>query len=215
MTRLVPIAHAARHQLGKPLGAAALLCGLLFSGFAHAAGGLDEPCRVGVNPACNSDYYCEGNRCRVRGGAGNWCRQFEPRCGPGLQCMTDNRCRDTCQSDADCADVSFCNGRELCRPGTPGAVNGCVAATSQPCQGLGVCEEDAALCSSGGYDEDGDGRDSIATGGDDCDDLNSNRFPGNVETCDALDVDEDCDPTTYGDRDSDQDGFVDDQCVNR
>ena len=35
-------------------------------------------------------------------------------------------------------------------------------------------------------------------GGDDCDDGNANRYPGNVEVCDAEGVDEDCDPSTLG-----------------
>ena len=40
-------------------------------------------------------------------------------------------------------------------------------------------------------DDDGDGRPSIACGGDDCDDTNANRRPGVAETCDG--VDDDCD----------------------
>jgi len=63
-------------------------------------------------------------------------------------------------------------------------------------------------------DADGDGRDSIECGGDDCDDNDRNRFPGNVEVCDAENKDEDCDPSTFGDRDVDGDGFVDRACCN-
>ena len=63
-------------------------------------------------------------------------------------------------------------------------------------------------------DSDGDGVDSIACGGADCDDSDPRRFPGNVEVCDAENLDEDCDSTTFGDRDADGDGYVDAACCN-
>jgi hypothetical protein len=63
-------------------------------------------------------------------------------------------------------------------------------------------------------DGDGDGRRSIACGGDDCDDADPNRFPGNAEVCDASDHDEDCDDTTFGFRDGDMDGVADASCCN-
>lgn len=68
--------------------------------------------------------------------------------------------------------------------------------------------------SNEGCDEDGDGVDSVACGGSDCDDLDEDRFPGNLEVCDAADLDEDCDGSTFGDSDVDQDGFHDDSCCN-
>lgn len=58
-------------------------------------------------------------------------------------------------------------------------------------------------------DADGDGHASVASGGDDCDDSDPNRFPGNTEVGDTRGHDEDCDPTTFagpGD-DADGDGF--------
>ncbi len=63
-------------------------------------------------------------------------------------------------------------------------------------------------------DRDGDGHDSIASGGDDCNDNDRNRYPGNVEVCDARNHDEDCDPMTFGRRDEDRDGEVDSRCCN-
>lgn len=63
-------------------------------------------------------------------------------------------------------------------------------------------------------DNDGDGHTAIHCGGDDCDDNDANRYPGNVEVCDAGTHDEDCDPTTFGRRDMDQDGLVDVKCCN-
>tara|TARA_R110002096_G_scaffold154923_1_gene319106 strand:+ start:3657 stop:5018 length:1362 start_codon:yes stop_codon:yes gene_type:complete len=54
-------------------------------------------------------------------------------------------------------------------------------------------------------DADGDGAWAVECGGDDCDDNNPDRYPGNTELGNL--VDEDCDPTTFG-YDGDGDGFV-------
>src|SRR5690606_23515441 len=51
--------------------------------------------------------------------------------------------------------------------------------------------------------------------GDDCDDSNPDRYPGNFEVCDDKDVDEDCDPKTFGLRDADGDGAIDSACCNK
>jgi len=64
-------------------------------------------------------------------------------------------------------------------------------------------------------DADGDGTVNPRCGGDDCDDNDPRRFPNAVEVCDADGLDEDCDPTTFGIRDTDADGFVDHRCWNR
>lgn len=71
---------------------------------------------------------------------------------------------------------------------------------------------DAGACAV--TDNDGDGHDAIACGGDDCDDDDARRFPGNIEVCDDADLDEDCDPSTYGDREADGDGYASDACCN-
>ena len=63
-------------------------------------------------------------------------------------------------------------------------------------------------------DVDGDGARSAACGGTDCDDANAARYPGATEVCDAADLDEDCDPETYGFRDGDGDGYPDARCCN-
>jgi hypothetical protein len=63
-------------------------------------------------------------------------------------------------------------------------------------------------------DADGDGVEGWVCGGNDCDDADPRRFPGNPEVCDAAGFDEDCDPNTFGDRDLDGDRFVDARCWN-
>ena len=65
----------------------------------------------------------------------------------------------------------------------------------------------------GGDDCDGDGHRSIARGGDDCDDNNAQRYPGNAEVADAG-RDQDCDARTFGFRDVDHDGYVDQNVYN-
>ncbi|HTQ46887.1 MAG TPA: hypothetical protein VMI75_29235 [Polyangiaceae bacterium] len=69
-------------------------------------------------------------------------------------------------------------------------------------------------CNADGGDADGDGHKRIACGGDDCDDTDASRYPGNVEVCDPSNHDEDCDPSTYGHRDDDGDGEVSWNCCN-
>ncbi len=63
-------------------------------------------------------------------------------------------------------------------------------------------------------DADGDGSRAAACGGSDCDDTDPDRYPGNREVCDASDVDEDCDPLTFGFRDGDGDTHPDARCCN-
>ena len=122
-----------------------------------------------------------------------------------------------CASDEACDDGLFCNGAERCAPGTEGAdARGCTQG-SDPCLAGQRCDESVDECRttcSVSADADGDGVDAVACGGADCDDTNPNRFPGNVEICDAANVDEDCDPTTFGARDRDGDGYVDAACCN-
>ncbi|MBO6939210.1 MAG: putative metal-binding motif-containing protein [Deltaproteobacteria bacterium] len=122
-----------------------------------------------------------------------------------------------CASDIDCHDGVFCNGRERCAPESPSAdARGCVAAALRPCPDGVACNEDLAICGSDCSvepDQDGDGHDSIVCGGDDCDDFDATRFPGNPEVCDAEGHDDDCDPRTLGD-DMDGDGFVAAECCN-
>jgi hypothetical protein len=124
----------------------------------------------------------------------------------------------TCSTAADCDDDVFCNGSERCAPGdTEADARGCAPASAPPCALTQTCDEPSATCITECVvetDADGDGRDAISCGGDDCDDSDARRAPGLPEICDDDERDEDCDPATFGDRDSDRDGFTDAACCN-
>ncbi len=124
-------------------------------------------------------------------------------CGDDTPPMSDFGCA----TDVDCSDGVWCNGEETCEMGLcqPGELR---------CDG--PCDEISDMCLDVCLtpDSDGDGFDSLGCGGDDCDDTDANRNPGNPEICDTEGVDEDCDPTTVGDRDIDGDGHIDAACCN-
>ena len=116
---------------------------------------------------------------------------------------------DRCQVDLDCDDGLFCNGVERCFPG--GSMQderGCVPG-DDPCGATDTCDETAGMCVDC-VDVDDDG--SCAS--EDCDDSDPDRSPLRTEICDAGNVDEDCDDTTFGTRDDDGDGEVDASCCN-
>jgi hypothetical protein len=124
----------------------------------------------------------------------------------------------TAGSDA-CDDGMFCNGVELCDP-TSSMANemGCVPGETR-CLATQTCDEATDSCvtdcgGEAGPDADGDGVDSIDCGGTDCDDSRDSVFPGAVEVCDPMDVDEDCDASTFGIRDADMDDEPDALCCN-
>jgi len=119
-----------------------------------------------------------------------------------------------CALDSNCDDGEFCNGVERCMPGAGDAdACGCRPAVN-PCAANQTCNEVFARCEMCLTDDDGDGHVSMACGGDDCDDADMNRFPGNSEVCDAPGHDEDCNVETYGSRDRDGDQFDDGACCN-
>jgi hypothetical protein len=122
-----------------------------------------------------------------------------------------------CDGNDDCDDGAFCNGPERCMPSDPEAdADGCVPGVA-PCAVGMTCDETAESCGStcdAPRDGDGDGSISPACGGNDCDDADPIRFPGNTEVCDVDAHDEDCDASTFGFRDADSDSFPDSACCN-
>jgi hypothetical protein len=132
-----------------------------------------------------------------------------------LACGTSSEVPDAAVDGPSCArtcdDGVYCNGLERCAPGEVGADgDGCLA-SDPPCEGR--CDEVERSCGACD-DADADGANDAACGGTDCDDTAALVFPGATEICDAAGTDEDCDPTTYGVRDADGDGFADGTCCN-
>lgn len=180
--------------------------------FAFLAGGpaiartvqSNTPCRTNADCSayqggvCNANKYCEQTVLDV---------QIKSKVKPaGPQCTRDD----------DCSDGVFCNGVERCMPGATGTdARGCAVARTPACMAGQQCDEASRRCRTecGARDADGDGVESMACGGTDCNDNDPNRFPGNREVCDAG-HDEDCDPTTFGNKDSDGDRYVDANCYN-
>ncbi len=181
-----------------------------------AAGGCAADCRL------DRDCLAVGGTCDVRG-----------RCtgAPHDGGVMDGGARDTgtCHAASDCDDGVFCNGAERCAPSDPGAnARGCAAATGPQCLASQTCNEMTDHCDSNcdtAADADGDGDRSTDCGGGDCDDANAGRSSRLHEQCDALNIDEDCDPCTVGspptsgtmggDSDSDGDGYFNTHCCNR
>lgn len=118
--------------------------------------------------------------------------------GPAFGCGTDN----------DCDDHIHCTGIERCQDGR------CVGSQG-PCAPNEFCDQARDLCTLNCIDADGDGHMSNECGGDDCDDSDPLRFPGNVEVCNANVHDEDCNPDTYGVSDYDGDGYPNANCYRR
>ncbi len=129
---------------------------------------------------------------------------------------------DPCTRDLDCNDGVFCNGLERCVPGDPAAdADDCVPASSPQCGPGEICFEDGGRCETPCDDADDDGFCSTETGGMDCDDTDPRIKPTATEVCsfsgpgdESATVDEDCDPSTFGFRDEDHDGFTDARCCN-
>ncbi|NVJ61488.1 MAG: hypothetical protein HWE27_13915 [Gammaproteobacteria bacterium] len=124
-----------------------------------------------------------------------------------------------CRTNTDCSDGVFCNGEEIChvtrvRNNKQKIIKeyGVCKPGLFPCERGWRCINREAICERPCEDRDGDGYKALSCGGDDCDDRDPNRFPGNPEICDANGIDEDCDATTVGDIDKDGDGFISAMC---
>jgi len=140
----------------------------------------------------------------------------------GSDASADTACLgvDCCERDEDCDNGLFCDGVERC------SASVCVSGDSVACDDSiacteDICDENNNSCAFLPSDEDDDGHTDASCLdlnneplGDDCDDLDAQRFPGNHEACDAEGVDEDCDPRTFGAKDDDGDRSIDGACFN-
>ena len=195
------------------LAFAALLLVFPVSALAHHSCERDSECDDGI--------FCNGNeRCRPfkDGHDDHGCIAGTPTTCKGEKiCREDlNKCAlPVCEKDEDCDDGRFCNGIETCALSGGNFETGCRRGTT-PCGAHEFCTEAKDLCffDCSVKDHDGDGVNATQCGGADCDDLDGGRTPGNNEVCDAADKDEDCDPRTFGTKDADGDGSVDDSCCN-
>ena len=172
----------------------------------------DSSSRIAMAQQCSSDTDCDPGFACFSGVCRQTCT-IDSDCSDGLFCPFGICQR--CHVSSQCDDGLFCNGIEACLPNDPGAeANGCVS-TSSPCPLAEQCDEGFDVCLAECDDVDGDGALSPACGGSDCDDTDPGRYPGNAEVCDPENLDEDCDVTTFGSRDTDGDSFIDGNCCNQ
>lgn len=116
-----------------------------------------------------------------------------------------------------CDDGLFCTGIERCTAGR-------CTTEAETCDDeiactVDTCSEAQDRCANEAPDLDGDGAGDAACVdrrgaplGDDCDDADPTRTPGNLEICDPLGNDEDCIASTLGGIDADDDGFESSAC---
>lgn len=180
--------------------------------FDHADGScVQGACQMGACwtgfEDCNSDQVdgCEADlRSSANCGAcGNQCQETET-CDQG-QCISS--CRDL---DGDGHQASSCGGddcNDYDANSYPGATEICGDGIDQDCNG-------SDLACGNCHDNDSDGHQDKACGGDDCDDSDASIHPGATEIC-GNEVDEDCDGADLpcGDcPDTDSDGHRDNSC---
>jgi hypothetical protein len=113
----------------------------------------------------------------------------DAQCSDGIACTFDrcdktlSRCRNT-PDDTQCADSTYCNGKERCVPRL-----GCRAGEPVTCQDgdsctVDSCIEESKSCERVFRDVDGDGEaDDHCVGGKDCDDLDPGIGSQRAEIC--------------------------------
>ncbi len=117
----------------------------------------------------------------------------------------------------DAAELGQCNTRDVVVIGPGGG--GFTARAPRECSNYGGdCDEDGhnSVTAIGRMVWSESRREYVLEGaaGDDCDDNDRHRYPGNTEVCDPDGHDEDCNPETVGSQDDDGDGHIDTNCIN-
>lgn len=111
-------------------------------------------------------------------------------CDDGIDCTIDE-CVNTmcshvlgpCPTGEYCDPLLDCVAAPICAD-----VSQCLAEWgTDPCKTNISCDGATATCKFEPLDKDTDGHSPLVCGGDDCDDSNGDRYPGNVETCDGED----------------------------
>lgn len=135
-----------------------------------STGGGDEPC--GSDSDCDDGHTCTIDACHE----GACIYTIGPNagttaCPPTQYCDIEDGCVDSpaCATTADCETIW----------------------AADACKANIACDPVSSICSFTTLDKDSDGHPPQICGGDDCDDSDGERFPGNLETCDEKD--NDCD----------------------
>ncbi|AKF09649.1 MopE-related protein [Sandaracinus amylolyticus] len=179
--------------------------------------GVPSTDRICTTPS-GDDGVCDSGVC-IPAGCGNGVREEGEECDDGNSMAGDGcepDCVPSCREDLDCDDVDACTGQESCdvsagcQRGVPPACapeDDCHTAVCNPRNGCEITLID--------MDRDGHAPEAITSCGDDCDDLDPNRYDGAPEQCNELD--DDCDGDVdeeiveiecYGDTDADGFGSV-------
>lgn len=120
-------------------------------------------------------------------------------CDDGESCTIDAIVNGVCTHS-----VGPASGDTACPPGQFCTLGGCVKAPAcatradcekawmdEPCRTNPRCDAASSVCVFDPLDKDKDGHAPVVCGGDDCDDGNPSRAPGQDEVCDG--IDNDCD----------------------